>query len=182
MPIPIVDGKGSGRLAEVNSENQLVTKAVVETDLEFHSEHEGQAFSWNSGTYDGAAGDTALLVKNTAGDLDLHIDHIVISIDIESRVVIHLPTTEVTVAGTTITGTNLNTGSSNVAEAGAARDETGNAQGNIVWTGELQAASEPHVVDLPVVLSKNKSIGVDIVGDFGACDITIVGHYAEKSD
>jgi hypothetical protein len=179
MGILIEDGKGKGNAAEVNADNQLVVKAVVESEIEFESRTDGQGYSWVSGTYDPDAGDTILLVKNTSTTKVLLIDKIYISTDTETRVIVHAPTTNVTVAGTTITGTNLNVISANVADATAARDETGNTQGALLWSGEVQATSDPYVIDFgsALILGTNNSVGVDFVAATTACDVTIVGHY-----
>lgn len=173
------DGKGRGNVAEVNDDNQLVTNGVIVTHLHFNSEKNGISFSWSSGTYDAAAGDTILLIKNTSTTKDLHIHQIWLSTDTETRVVVHVPATEVTPAGTTITGSNLNTTSAIVAGASAKRDETDNTQGNIYWAGEIQAATNPLMIDFEgaLILGQNESIGVDYVADVAACDVTILGHY-----
>ena len=175
--LQIEDGKGSGSRVGV-SENRLLVKALVESDLS-HSAGEGHAYSWASGTYDPDAGDTILLVKNTSKTFDLHITQIWISTDVETRAIIHLPTSEVTVTGTAISGINLNTGSSNVAEASAARNETNNTQGDIVWSGEVQATSDPYLLKPlgALIIAKNKSIGVDLVSAATAADITIWAHF-----
>lgn len=179
MGLTISDGAGKNGDAQVNDDQRLNVSSVVETEFEFISKNKEKAFIWVSGTYDPAANDTILLIKNTSSTEDLHIDGIWLSTDTETRVIIHLPTTDVTVAGTTITGTNLKASSSNVAEASAARDETGNTQGNIIWSGEIQATGAPYFIDLSgaLILGKNNSIGVDYVADVAACDVTISGHY-----
>jgi len=179
MTFQIEDGKGNGYKAEVNVDKQLVTFSISETEFEFISKEKGQAYSWASGTYDPAAGDTILLIKNTSSTKKLHIDLIILSTDTDTRVVIHAPTTEVTPTGTAITGTNLNLTSSNAADATAIRDETDNSQGNVIWSAEIFAASGPHEVDMAgaLILGTNDSIGVDYVADVGACDVTIMGHF-----
>lgn len=178
--VQLEDGTGTGNKAKVNADFHLLTTAVIETELSHVSKERGQAFVWASGTYDPDAGDTILLLKNT-GDKGLHVARIWISADVETRVVVHLPTTEVTPTGTTVTGVNLNTGSSNVAEATAIRDETNNTQGDIVWSGEVQAANDPFPLDLEDALSlaKNKSVGIDFVSAATACDVAIMGHFEE---
>lgn len=181
MPVILESGKGTGFKAEIDSDQRLVTRSIVETDFEYISDQKGESYVWASGTYDPDAGDTILLVKNTSATKELHIDSVWISTDTETRVVIHLPTTNVTVAGTTITGVNCNTSKNNVADAEAARDETGNSQGDVIWSGEVQAASDPYHINWAgaCILAKNKSIGVDFVSATTACDVTITGHYTE---
>ena len=179
MGFIIDDGAGKNGSAQVNTDQRLNVEAVTETEFEFVSKDKGLAFTWASGTYDAAAGDTILLVKNTSSTKNLHIDGIYLSTDTETRVVVHVPTTEVTVTGTTVTGVNLNIGSANVAEASAARDETNNTQGDILWSGEIQAAGEPYYIDFAgaLIINTNSSLGVDYVADVAACDVTITGHY-----
>jgi len=175
----IRDGTGQNFDAQVNDDNQLVVKAIIESEAAFVSGQKGQAFVWASQTYSAAQDDTILLVKNTSGTEELHIEAIWLSANADTRVLIHLPTTNVTVAGTTITGVNLNTGSSNVAEAEAARDETGNSLGDVIWSGEIQAIDLPIMIAFEdaLILKKNKSVAIDFTVAATACDVTIVGHY-----
>lgn len=173
------DGATS-QTATVNADGQLATEAVTSGHFDHNSEHHGRAFSWASGTYDPAAADTILLVKNTSTSFDLLIHHIWLSTDVDTRVIIHVPTTTVTTpAGTTVTGVNLNTGSNNVADSVAMRDETNNSQGDVVWSGEIYAVSGPIKIDFEgsLILARNKSVGVDYVADVAACDVTIFGHF-----
>jgi hypothetical protein len=179
MGLIIEDGRGSGIKAGVNADGQLSVRAVVENLLSHNSQDHGLAFSWASGIVNGVAGATVLLVKNT-GDKDLHITEIGLSTEIDTRVVIHLVTANVTLAGdATIVGTNLNTGSSNVADAGARTNETGNSQGAIIWSGEIMAAENTLIVPMhdAVILAKNKSIGVDYVIDVAVAEVTIFGNF-----
>lgn len=175
----IQDGTGAGFRAGVNEDNQMVVKAITESEIQFVSGEKGLAFSWASQTFDPNQDDTILLVKNTSTDKELHVETIHISVDGDTRVLVHLPTTNVTVAGTTITGVNLNTGSSNVAEAESARNETGNSLGDVIWSGELFATQNP--IELKyggsLILKKNKSVAIDLTVAITAADITIVGYY-----
>ena len=164
--------------ARVDAAGALKTRSVTISELEDASVVNGLAFIWASQTYDPDMDDTILLVKNT-GDKDLHIDSIWLSCDTDTRALVHLPVAEVTPAGTAIVGVNLNTGSANVAEASAMRDETDNTQGLVVWSGEIKAAGDPYEVVFggALVLVKNKSVGVDYPTASAAADVTIEGHF-----
>ena len=166
--------------ALVNGDGQSLGFVVSVDEARFVSEKHGRTYSWASGTYNYIAADTILLVKNTGSPL-LYVDGVWLSVDTDTRVVIHLPTAEVTVAGVTVTGVNLNTSSGNVAEASAAQDETGNTQGGVIWSGEIHAAQAPVFIPFggAVILAKNKSIGVDYVTVGTACDVVIIGHYGD---
>ena len=174
----IEDGKGTGNRAEVNAENQLIIKAISESELEYESEVNGLAYSWASDIVDVAAGnDTVLLVKNLS-DKPLHILSIFIANgSTASEYTIHLPTTEVTPTGTAIVGTNLNTASSNVADALAKSLETDNTQGNVIGTVWLAVDKNIRIPTEGVILGKNKSVGVDVVADTSESAVTIIGHY-----
>ncbi len=180
MGLTIADGKGTGNEAEVDFDNRLVVRAIVEKDLEYASDKNGLAYTWSSGTYDPDAGDTILSVKNTSTTRHIHIQNIWLSCDTETRVVIHLLSDNSIPAGTSITGTNLNMTSGNIAEATATRDDTGYAtQGSILWSGEIQAATNPLMVafDGAVILGTNDAIGVDYVSASTAADVVICGHF-----
>lgn len=175
----IEDGKGTGKRAEVNDENQLVVAAVTESAIEHESE-DGQSYNWSSDLVDVAAVNaTVLLVKNLS-DTALHIESIAVANGaLESEYTVHLPTAEVTPTGTAITGTNLNTASSNVADALAKADETNNTQGNVIGTLFLAVNSNDTLPTPGLILGKNKSVGVDVVADTAESAVTITGHYAD---
>lgn len=171
------DGKGTGRKAQVNTQNQLVVKATVQSEIEHESEENGSAYNWTSDTVSVDAGDTVLLVKNTS-DKHLHITSIKISNgSTASEYTIHLPTTEVTVTGTIVTGTNLNTANSNVATSSAASDETNNTQGNVLETIFLAVDRRETISTGGLILGKNKSLAIDVVATVTETSITIVGHF-----
>jgi len=175
----IKDG-GSGTTAKVDSEGNLRTVAITQSEIEHVSETEELAFSWVSGTWNPEAADTILLVKNTSSDETLHIKSIWMSTDADTLAQIHIPTSDVTVAGdTVIVGTNLNAASTKVADASAATNETGNAQGNIIWEQEIFALNGPTVVDFDgaIVLGQNQSIAVDYVSATAVVGVTIIGYY-----
>jgi len=172
----IEDGKGSGRRAAVDSGNRLIVKAITEPEIEEASE-DGQAYVWSTDLVSIDAADTVLLVKNTS-DTNLHIEAISISNgSTASEFTLHLPTTDVTVAGGTVTGVNLNTGSANVADASAASDETGNAQGDVIGTVFLAVDRDRTIRTPGLILAKNKSIAVDVVATVTEAACSIVGHY-----
>ena len=176
----IEDGRGTGSLLGISKTgNRGDVSSRSNERIYYISRDSGQSYMWASGTYDAGAGDTILLVKNTSTTRNLYIKAIWISTDTETRVVVHIPTSEVTPTGTSITGRNMNSASSNAAEATAIRDETNNSQGNIYWSGEIQAATNPYEINFHdgLILGQNESIGIDYVADVGACDVTIIGYF-----
>jgi len=176
----IKDGKGKGNEAGVNSENQLLTASVGQSEIEHESEENGAAYNWSSDLVSLDAADTVLLLKNTS-DTPLHIEYVDINSGVTpSEYTVHLPTADVTVAGaTTITGVNLNTASSNVAEASSVTDETGNTQGNVIASAFLAADSNIRIATPGLILGKNKSLAIDAVNTTTEAAATIVGHYAD---
>lgn len=161
-------------------DNHLKVTARQEPRIAQESRDNGQSCSWSSGTYDYDAADTVLLIKNTSETQKLYVHSVSMSGDTDTRVVVHCPTTEVaSPTGTAITGSNLNRVSNNVAPATAIRDETTNAQGDIIWAGEIHAATNATVLTYSgmLVIGTNQSIGVDYVTDGTACDVTIMGYY-----
>jgi len=174
----IQDGKGGGKSAEVNKENQLVVSAIVQSEIEHESETNGASYTWSSDSVNIDANDTVLLVKNTS-DTPLHIVAIQISGSTTSEYTVHLPTTEVTVTGVTVTGVNLNTTSSNVADASAASDETNNSQGDVIRSVHLLAETTLSVLVPGLIIGKNKSIAIDVVADTALSSVSIIGHYQD---
>lgn len=177
------DPGGSGiNEQKVNSEGQALTASVVQGELEHESEENGAGYNWNSLKLDLAVGETYLLVKNTS-DTDLHIEFIKIANGASAtEFTVHLPTTDVTVAGgAVVTGTNLNTTSSNVADAESRSNESGNAIGtsNLLTTVFLAVNASATIETPGLILGKNKSIAVDAITEPGTAQVNIVGHFAD---
>jgi len=175
----VIEDGATGVKAKVTPELQLSVSSVTQSELEHESEENGAGYNWCSNLINIDANDTVLLVKNDS-DTTLHIEYVEIDNGaLASEYTIHLPTTEVTPTGVAVTGTNLNTGSSNVAEATAKSDETNNSQGNVLRTVFL-AVDRGTIVKLPgLILGKNKSLAVDVVENTTESSVTIVGHYAD---
>ena len=113
----IEDGKGTGRKAQVNSDNQLTTFSVVETEFLSVNVNDEMAFVWDFPAYNYAAADTVMWLRNDS-NLDLHIHHIYLYSDTATVLSLHKPS-NVTPAGTLITGCNINLTSGTIAEATA---------------------------------------------------------------
>jgi hypothetical protein len=178
----VEDGKGTGIKVGVNKAHQLNVHAITNPFLQYESEANGNAYTWCSGIVSGStAGDTILLLKNTSVGL-LHIDRIDISCLTAEIFTVHIPSTVVTVTGTTVSGVNLNSSSGNIAEASAASDETDNTQGSVLSVVQL-AANSPHTIDVRgLFLDKNKSLAVDVTTGGINVSCTIYGHYIKDSD
>ena len=121
-----------------------------------------------------------LLVKNTS-DTSLHMEYVEIANGATaSEYTVHLPTSEVTLSGgSVVTGTNMNTTSSNVADASSRSDEEGNTQGTVIATRWLAVDRNETISLVGFIIGKNKSIAVDIVVTSAETAATFVGHYAD---
>ncbi len=177
MGFVLKDGRGTGESAGINSLGELLTRSTTRSEMETVSQNSGLTFSWSNVTYDYAAADTILLVKNTSA-IDLHVSDVIISGDTATEVIVHSPDSVTTPTGTAVTGTNLNRTSGNVAAATAIATETTNTQANVVARVRI-AANDEHVIELggALVLGSNDSVAVDFVTDGAACNVTILGYF-----
>lgn len=176
----INDGKGKNGAAEVNENQQLVVFATVAEELKFISENFGEAFIWTNETYDYAAADTILLVRNDHASKNLHIYKILLHGDTQTEVEIHVPTASFTIAGTAVVGEALNRASDKdaTAYATAKADETGNTQGDVVERVRIKADTDYPVEMLgALILKTNQAVGVDYVTDGGEAHVSIWGYY-----
>ena len=169
------DGGGINE-QKVKKSGEALVAAVTEGLFEKSSE-EGKSFNWSSKIIDIDAGDTVLLLKNTS-DIPLHIESIAINNgSVASQYVVHLPTTEVTPTGTTVTGTNLNTGKSEVAGASARSDETDNTQGIVIFHPMIGVDRNKTINTVGLILAKNKSVAIDVIAETTESGVTIRAHY-----
>lgn len=113
----MIEGK-SRNIAEVSDEGMLLTDAVtISTSAHVCKEH-GTLFSWTT-SYDAAAADYVLAVRNTDSTYDLEITAIFMSSDAASGVTVAFGTWSTVGGGTLVTGRNMNSGSGNIANATA---------------------------------------------------------------
>jgi len=184
MRVEGTDPSGAGvNEQKVNGEGQALVFAVTQSEIEHESDENGAAFNWSTDSLDLDVGETLLLVKNTS-DASLHIECVKVSNGAAAtQFRIHLPTTDVTVVagsgGSVITGTNLNTSRTEVADASAATDETGNSLGNTLRNLFLGINGEHSEPTPGTILGKNKSIAIDCITEPGTASATIVGHYED---
>ncbi len=182
MSVLIGDGRGDGSLMEVKKHRAQVD-AQTETAFERHS-RVGQAYSWTNVGYNMTAADTVLAVRNTSSGKTLHITRVTMSSVDVNVAQHHITQGSAALAGTAVTGTNLNGNSGNVAEAEAKGDETTNSsQGTLIGTTQLPALTEVAVNwEGALILGTNDSYGIDyIADDTGSLPlITIYGYFEDK--
>ena len=172
------DGKGSGKKAQVNSQNELQTFSIVETEFLSVNINAEKAFVWDYPSYDYDAGDTVMWLRNDS-DLNLHIHHIVVYSDTATVVQLHKPD-NVTATGTPITACNLNFTSGIAEEATAYQDETVGSLGSVIQTEYVAANGVLTLLKeegYELVLGRNDIIAVDLVTAGTATFGHIVGYY-----
>ncbi len=178
----IDDGTGRGYKAEVNPENELVVRAITETQIEHAADH-GRAYSWDSLEINIDAGDTMLFVQNNS-TTPLLCDRLILTgSDVICLWNIGTCTKTTTATGTAVLGFNLNTGfSTTLAEATAFSDETAVADTvNLVlryWTAITTSA----VIDLSgVILGQNHYLQVNQETESNSGSAILIGHYENPS-
>lgn len=173
----IEDGKGSGKVAEVDAANRLRTSAAALDEITRVSLDSGSAFIWTSQDTDIDAADTMLLVRNDS-EKPLIIDGFIITGgNAISRYECHIVTASFTAAGTAIANFNMNTGSANVANVTAFEDETGNTQGTVIYDITAGVTITVQVPTPGLVLAQGHSFGIDQVTESTAGNVTIFGHF-----
>lgn len=176
-----VRGASDAALAEVDN-NRLRVRPLSEWE---RAVADGRAYSWSNATYDYTAADTIIGVENNSSTQDLYIERIVLTGDTASEFVVHT-SSAVTMAGTAITGVNLNRNSSLTADATAIGDETGNGQAAASYSGRLVSGrfANNGIVDLEIggaiVLPDDHNIGIDFITNGAAANCTIWGYYKDR--
>jgi len=145
---------------------------------------DGRAFTFASVTYDPDAHDTILAVQNDNLSSDFHVQRIVASSDTASQIQV-FDTSGVTMAGTAVTGVNLNRSSGRVAQATAKADETGNGAQGAGYTAlcfrDLLAANTAKTYEVggAIVIPYGHVIGVDLTTAATGAAVTIIGWWDE---
>lgn len=177
----IEDGKGSGRKAQVNDENELVTRSITESELE-HASSLGRAYAWDSTEKDIDAGDTMLFVQNTS-DTPLILDEATINgSNVACIWTIHTGADITTPSGTSIAGVNMNPKfRSAPADAVAFSDETAVADGDIVSRIKTAVAGTTVSNLNGFILERNHYIQFVQVTESTSGSVILAAHYANPS-
>lgn len=177
MSIKIQDGKGSGRLAEVNEKQKLAVAAESSPRAYYVAHDDGECYSWTS-SYSATSGDEIIYIKNTSQDKDLHID--LIRFSSVNTALFEVFEVSGTASGTTITGKNTNLSSGNVADC----TSLGNAAVTGISIGDRitlvrGAANSSHTINLEntLILGFGDAIAVTYTGSSGIADIAIRGFF-----
>ena len=180
----IEDGTGSASRLGVKDGEVLVTtmSAIQKATLQ------GDAYAWNTVSYDITAADTILTVRNTSPDRLLVIHHLYMYTDVPGNYDIHIQTIATAFTqtnGAVVVGVNLNTSSAKVADAGAISDEEAiAAQGSVILTlMSNEAAADQCPIDFPtndaIILGTNGRIAIDAAAAAALCEATIIGYFID---
>jgi len=177
MGFQLQDGGGSGRLAKVNAENELVVRAITENELEAASE-KGESYSWHAAAADIDTTDTMLFIKNLS-DTALHLERLILG---GSNVIcdwtVGIGAASTTPTGTLITPVNLNESfASKVPDAIAYSDETA-----VATAATLDAYWTPITNTMKfslsgIILGKNHYVQVTQITAGTGGSASIFGHY-----
>ncbi len=145
----------------------------------------GHAYVWSNVGYDMDAADTILAVRNISPTRLLVIDHVTMDAGIVGHAEHHITNGSAALAGTVVTGVNLNRHKANVAEADAREDETTNSsQGTLIGSTIISALVEAtRDWEAALILDTNDSYGIDyVVDDTTSLPlISIFGFFIEKA-
>lgn len=176
MPTEIVDGKGSGRRAEVDEQNRLVVTAINETQEHRTSQDLSEAFhiataeSIDTLTLAAAFDGVVQLLQNSNPDKKLIIERVVLSADAVG-LILRLrrnPILGSLANNTPILGTNLNFGSQKTANIishnwdEVAGGITGVSGGNLIKTFILNAGITTLRTDGVFILEQNDVFGIEV--------------------
>ena len=178
MTILIGDGKGSGGGPWHMKSNRGQIDADIHTALEEHSE-KGDAYVWHAVSYSFSNADTLMGIRNTHPTKLLHIDKLIISSQAAGIIQLHMTEGSAALAGTLVTGFNLNRASGNVAQADARVDETTNSsQGTRFTSFELVAATMfPFDFEGSLIMKLNDAFGIDGVTAGTSFELSVFGFF-----
>lgn len=179
--VRISDGKGKNGDAEVNAEQELVVRAIIETELEHASIH-GTAYSWDSLELNIDTGDTMLFVKNLSST-PLILDRIMFN---GSNVIctwtILTGQATTTPIGSAVEGVNQNTGfAGDLADVTSLSDETAVADGKII--GRVKTAVSSHHIHgmNGVILRRNHYVQINQITESTSGSVILIGHFENPS-
>ncbi len=178
MTLQIGDGKGSGGGNWQMKINRGQIDADVHSALEEHSE-KGDGYIWHAVTYSYTGADTLMAIRNIHPTKLLHIDKLIVSTQVATQIQLHVTEGSAALAGTVVTGFNLNRDSGNVAQSDARVDETTNsAQGTRIITFELVALTMFEFdFEGSLIFKLNDAFGIDAVDAGTSFELSVLGFF-----
>ena len=182
MAFQLSDGKGKGHLAEVNEEQELVVRAIVESEIEHASAILGSAFSWDSTELDIATGGTMIFVKNT-GDIPLILDRAsIVGSNVICTWTILIGADTTTPTRTTVTPVNIHpTFSTTPATAVSFSDETAVSDGSLIDRIKTAVNDSRQITLTGIILGKNQYVQFNQITESTSGSIVLFGHFASPS-
>ena len=174
------DGTGNGYKARVDGDNRLRVYAVTEDHITHSSETEGNSYVWTA-TADWGADKNALWLRNDNTSARLAIETISVSPAAACQIEIGIGSGN-TVGGTEVTGSNLNLGSGNVAEATCRHTNTNcDASAGLTVIKTFWGAVKDNEVNYrgALMLDYLGEVGIGLITDVGSTTVTITGYYHE---
>lgn len=183
MTVIIGDGKGSAGGNWSMRDNRGQVDADIHTALEEHSE-KGDAYVWHAVSYSFTGADTLMAIRNIHPTKLLHIEKVIIACQAATQAQFHITEGSAALAGTVVTGFNLNRASGNVAQADARVDETTNsAQGTRFLTLELAALTMKEFdFEGALILKLNDALGIDGVDAGTSFELAVLGFFNEPRE
>jgi hypothetical protein len=175
MGLQIEDGGGSGNLVRVDDFRLAVT-ARTNPWFAYVSRDTEDSYTWTH-TYDYDANDTILLLSNSSTTKNLHIHFIAIGSDTSTEFALHCPAYP-TLAGTAITGININRTSGKAADVECYGDETGNTRANVLIYGMVMANTNSLLpIEGSIILGYHDCIAIDLVTAGAKGNAMIAGYF-----
>jgi hypothetical protein len=172
-----------GTSVKVTEDNRLRTYSGQESEIAFQSRVNENAYSWSMSA-DLGADKCALYLRNDS-TTPLLIDKVFLWASAAATFEIFAGTNKITVAGTAVTGFNLNTASSRLADATCTHTETGaDAGGTLTLLQTIQTgAVTKELVEWEgaLVLGRLGEIAINIVTDIALTSVTILGYFQPVS-
>ena len=176
MAEQILDGRGRGYLAEVDSDHRVHIYAITNTD-EADANEEGRAFNINTGTV-ALTSDTAILYFKYTGTTELNITAIAVGLGVDSgsstdiaAITVKRNPTSISAGSTVAINSNRNYGSSKALSCTA----TAGSDGATLTGGDdhlllYQGFSGRLFASIDEVLTPDSSIGIEIALNGGSCN------------
>ena len=179
MGLQILDGRGRGYLASVDTDNKLRTLATSETRMAYESAIKRTAYIWTA-SLDLGADKNVMWLRNDSTDDFLSIYSVVMYASAATNVEFYVGSGN-TVGGTVVTGINLHVGSGDVAKATCRHTNTNVDAGagmTLMATAKVGVSGEEQVdFDGALILDYNHELALNVVTDIALITINIIGYF-----